>query len=84
MMALLFDKTKRKRKAPKTKASSSKGNDKEKEGENFTSEPFDGNENNFETENPRASSEESENLETKDITTKRIGEFDKHLGAIAK
>ena len=54
---------KRKPNTPKTKASSSKVKDNEKEGENSTFEPSDDNENNFETKNLGASSEESKNLE---------------------
>ena len=81
MMTLLLKKPKKKTKSPKTKASPSKSNGK-KESENFTSESCDGNENNFEYEDPESSSEEPEKTETEDIHAKRMNELEKYLEAI--
>ena len=79
MITLLLDKQKKKPKSLKIKASSSKSKSKEKEGENFTSEHSDGNENNFEYENPESSSEKSENSEAEDSHAKRMSELKKCL-----
>jgi len=81
MMALLLKKPRKKTKSLKTKASSRKSRGKEKEDENSTSEHSDGNENNFEYENPKSSSEEPEKSE--DNHAKKMNELEKLQEAIS-